>query len=174
MANLYQKVIIQIKMNKLKNILARITHEREKEFLQRHIPKYIHFYNYFISKLFSFLKQFKSNIAWKVIYNGVSFYTSSERSQDGRFMSIVFQADNKLKFIFFQGINKQEKDFKRNTREGRDPEYYWYYVENLQFDRELARLIINSYKQKKTYLKYKENDDYPSVQRETTVQQETG
>lgn len=166
MGNLYQKVIIQIKMNKLKKILDKIAHKREKEFLQRHIPKYIHFYNYLISRLFPFLNQFKNNIAWKVIYNGISFYTSTDRSQDGRFMSIEFQSDNKLKCILFQGIKKKKKEFKRDTRKGRDPEYYWYYVENLQFDKEFARLIIDSYKQKRAYLNYDE-DDYSPVRKET-------
>lgn len=158
MSNVYDYVIVKIKINKLKKMLKKINHDREKEFLKKHMPRYLHFYDYFLKKLFPFLENFRDNISWKVIHNGMSFYVSKDRKQDGMFMSVSFQANNKLKFSFYCEEDQEESDFLRESREGRNEDHMWYYVEDLEFDKELAKLIIKSYKEKIKYLNEKDSD----------------
>lgn len=159
MSNVYDYVIVKIKINKLKKMLPKIDHKREKEFLKKHMPKYLHFYNYFLKKLFPFLENFKDGIAWKVIHNGMSFYVSEERPQDGMFMSVSFQANNKLKFSFYYEGDEEDSDLSRKSREGRNKDHIWYYVEDLEFDKELASLIVKSYKEKVIYLNQKDEEE---------------
>lgn len=159
MSNVYDYVIVKIKINKLKKMLPKIEHKREKEFLKKHMPKYLHFYNYFQKKLFPFLESFKNQIAWKVIHNGMSFYVSNNRPQDGMFMSVSFQANNKLKFSFYYEGDEEDTDLLRESREGRNEDHMWYYVEDLEFDKELAKLIVESYKEKVKYLNQKDKED---------------
>lgn len=158
MSNVYDYVIVKIKINKLKKMLPKIQHDREKEFLKKHMPKYMHFYDYFLKKLFPFLSNFKDSIAWKVIHNGMSFYVSKDRPQDGMFMSVSFQANNKLKFSFYYEDDEEDSDLERKSREGRNEDHMWYYVEDLEFDKELAKLIIKSFKEKVSYLNQKDQE----------------
>ncbi|HMA60996.1 MAG TPA: hypothetical protein VKN64_11990 [Halanaerobiales bacterium] len=159
MSNEYDYVIVKIKINKLTKMLPKINHKREKEFLQKHMPRYLHFYDYFLKKLFPFLSDFKENIAWKVIHNGMSFYVSKDRQQDGMFMSVAFQANNKLKFSFYYEEDEEDQDLARESREGRNEDHMWYYVEELEFDNELAKLIVESYREKVKYLNQKDKEE---------------
>ena len=89
----------------------------------------------------------------------MSFYVSEERSQDGMFMSVSFQANNKLKFSFYYEEDEEDSDLSRKSREGRNEDHMWYYVEDLEFDKELAKLIVQSYKEKVKYLNQKDEEE---------------